>query len=98
MFYAMDLLYPALCAAALLYAFFLAGTYLFVERNVILLALAAFFLINSATFAVLAMVTGSAPLLDIVQFRSMIVVGRVALLCILSVCIWLQFVRIKRGE
>ena len=90
------LIYPILLVESLLAAATNLGIYILVNRSANILVISAFFLVSSASFAVLTMVTGTNPILNIDQFRPLILHTRSAMAIILLVYVCLQAERILR--
>lgn len=92
-----SLLYPVLLIECIIAAIANAGIYIWINRSLPVIILVAVFVTLAASFAVLTLVTGRNPMLDINQFRPLIVWTRGALATILIVYIVAQFKRILSG-
>lgn len=93
-----DIVYPILVAESLLMSGLLMLTYVWIDRAKAILYLSVFFLAMCMAFAILALVTGNAPMWDIDGFRSWIIKARIAMAILLLPCLYYQAMRIWRKK
>lgn len=90
----MSWLYPVLAAALLVLAMLEFLTWLWKDREPIIIHLALRELFASISIGLLAITTGGSPVLSIDVLRPWIVVTRLALLVVLIPCIYYQWRRL----